>query len=135
MINEVLKKVAEEEHDHLLWLANDSLANLPTIEGGGTTTELPIPSSWRSPFSGKTVEAAFEYLASIPLAYSGIRGYIAVLDKCLYEQSGWLVLYKIDECGEIISVPCTVGVAMVQIGLCDRDVWSLALANSLERLV
>jgi hypothetical protein len=78
-------------------------------------TIAPIDESWQSPFGGKSVEDAFEYLATVSLELSLNRTYIMVLNKALYEQEDWLVIYCIDEDGEITSIPCDTQMCMVHI--------------------
>ncbi|GAB7353008.1 hypothetical protein MBLNU459_g3567t1 [Dothideomycetes sp. NU459] len=132
MIDEVLKKNEEEVQDYQLWLADESLEGLLADSFDERATEPPIPSTWRSPLIGKTIEAAFEFMATIPLNRSLIREYIAVLDKHLYEKKGWVVLHRIDEMGEINSIPCEAGLAMLQMGstgYSSPDGWPSALKN------
>lgn len=131
MVNEVLDKVAEEQGDNLLWLAEDKFENLP--KENCTTTKPPIPSTWRSPFIGKTIEDAFEYLSTIPLDKSLGRDYIAVLNKRLYERKGWLVLYKIDTDGEITSIPCAAELSLTQMASYAQDNWPVHLKDWREK--
>lgn len=127
MINEVLEKSADETGDHLLWLADDTFEQLPNDKG--TIINAPVPSTWRSPFIDKSIEEAFEFFSTIPLDKDLIREYIAVLNKRLYEEKGWVVLYKIDDNGEITCIPCRAEMSLLQMGSYSQDEWPIHLKD------
>lgn len=124
MIDEVLERNVEKlDGDHLLRLAVESLEKLPSAEEGRSTTEPPIPSTWRSPSIGQTIEAALEYLATNPSDSSVMTAYIAMLIGRLYEKKRWLVLCKFDNKGEITFVPLPAAMALAQMALYSQDKW------------
>ncbi|KAH0037938.1 hypothetical protein KCU78_g1578, partial [Aureobasidium melanogenum] len=102
MINGLLEQVNKESQIYNIWLAETAIPDGLTEEDGEATVP-PIDGNWQSAFVGDTVEQAFEFLTKIPLEKSLNRTYIIVLDKNLYEQKNWVVLYRIDEEGEITS--------------------------------
>lgn len=67
MINEVLQKNADETYQcYFLWMA-DKYQNLPAITDRRTmATRPPIDSEWASPFLGKTLEEAAEFVKNGP---------------------------------------------------------------------
>ncbi|KAG9614766.1 hypothetical protein KCU86_g258, partial [Aureobasidium melanogenum] len=96
MINGLLEQVNKESQIYNIWLAETAIPDGLTEEDGEATVP-PIDGNWQSAFVGDTVEQAFEFLTKIPLEKSLNRTYIIVLDKNLYEQKNWVVLYRIDE--------------------------------------
>jgi hypothetical protein len=114
MINEVLVKTIKDTGADDVWLA-DTIESLIVADEDRDGTKAPINELWQSPFSGKSVEEAFKYLATVSLELSLNRTYIMVLNKALYEQKDWLVIYRIDEDGEITSIPCDTQMCMVHI--------------------
>ncbi|KAF2170362.1 hypothetical protein M409DRAFT_19182 [Zasmidium cellare ATCC 36951] len=67
IIDEVLTKNADALHQcFFLWLA-DSYQNLPAITEERTmATKPPIDPGWTSPFLGKTLEEAAEFVKNAP---------------------------------------------------------------------
>jgi hypothetical protein len=120
MINDVLIQVNERTKAYNVWLA-DSVVSL--TEEDQVATEVPIDESWQSPFAGYSVEEAFKYLATVSVENSLNRTYIIVLNKALYEQKNWVVIYRIDENGEITSIPCVAQMAMVHIDSYSWHIW------------
>jgi hypothetical protein len=120
MINDFLEKVNEQIEVYDLWPA-DSIESFP--EEGDLATEPPVDESWQSPFAGHSVEEAFKYLATVDLEKSLNRTYIVVLHKALYEQKDWVMIYRIDENGEITSIPCVAQMAMIHIDSYSWHIW------------
>lgn len=114
MIDNLLEQVNAKLRIDNVWLADTTIPDGLTEEDGEATIP-PIDASWQSSFVGKSVEEAFEFLATIPLDKSLNRTYIIVLDRKLYEQKKWGLLYRIDEEGEITCVPCAAHMCMVYI--------------------
>lgn len=104
MINDYLRRVIEHSNIYNLWLADLNPQNL--TEDDEDATIPPIDPTWQSPFVGNTIEDAFGFLATIPLNMALTREYLVVLDKAIYEQKDWIVIYRIDDQGEITSIPC-----------------------------
>lgn len=128
-VNGAIRKIADEEGDDLCWLANDTLQDVPDE---GEDRDLPkssCSSDWRSPFAGKTVQDAFEFLSSIPLTKKLMRGYILVLDKHLYNEKDWLVVYHIDVNGDITSIPCETSISLAAASQSYEHKWNLALED------
>jgi hypothetical protein len=122
MINGFLEQVNKESQVHNIWLADSSIPDGLTDEDGEATVP-PIDAKWQSAFFGNTVEQAFEFLATVPIQKSLNRTYIIVLDGALYEQKNWVVLHRIDEEGEITSVPCAAHMCMVYLDSYTWDRW------------
>lgn len=98
-------------HIHNIWAADtNSLEDL--TEEDEEATVPPIEESWQSPFAGQSVKNAFEPLALVPLDKSLNRTFIIVLNQALYEQKKWVVIYRIDEGGEITSILCVAHMCM-----------------------
>lgn len=127
MINEVLEKNEKESDVYHLWLA-DTSGSYPR-EHDDDATIPPITSSWQSSFAGKTVEQAFEFLATIPLDISIDRRTLVVLHKHLYESKDWVVVYEIDEQGEITSIPCATEYTVMYLDSYQWLDWDVNLAQ------
>lgn len=119
MINEVLEQVHKKCHIHNIWLAETILPEGLTDEDDEATVP-PIDESWQSPFVGQPVEEAFKFLSMTSIEKSLNRTFIVVWNKALYERQKWVVIYRIDENGEITSVPCAAHMCMVFI---DSNTW------------
>lgn len=111
MINEVLEQVYKKCHIHNIWLAHlDSLGDL--TEEDEEATVPPIEESWQSSFVGQSFEDAFKCLATTPLEKSLNREFIIVWNQALYERRNWVVICRLDENGEITSIPCVAHMCM-----------------------
>lgn len=122
MINDVLEQVYQKCHIHNIWIADtDHLEGL--TEENEEATVPPIHRSWQSPFIGQSVEKAFEFLATVPLEKSLNRTYIVVWNQALYEQERWVVICRIDEEGEITSIPCAAYMCMTFIDSGTEHLW------------
>ena len=80
-----------------IWLA-DAYENLPDVrpthrlEG----TSCPIDSSWRSPFAGKSIEDAANFVRNAPKPPKPLnKTWFAVMQKDRFEKSGELLVCKI----------------------------------------
>ncbi|KAG9949376.1 hypothetical protein KCU85_g4316, partial [Aureobasidium melanogenum] len=113
MINDYLQRVIKHSNVYNLWLADMDPQNLTEDDEDATIPQVNL--TWQSPFVGKTSEEAFEYLATIPLKMALNREYLVVLDKALYKQKDWVIIYRIDEEGEITCIPCTAHMTLVYI--------------------
>ena len=111
MINKLLEQVYEKCHIHKIWLADTNFLGDLTEEDEEATVP-PIDESWQPPFVGQSVEKAFHFLSTLPLDKSLNRTFIIVWDQSLYEQKRWAVIYRIDENGEITSIPCAAQMCM-----------------------
>jgi hypothetical protein len=94
MIDDVLEGTARKIYYY--WLADD-YSTLPQKredeELAGTVP--PLPHTWRSPFLGSTVEAAFEYVKNAPSKLLN-RKHIVVLDRKLFEERRLLRVYRME---------------------------------------
>jgi hypothetical protein len=97
LIEDVLEGSAREMSEvYYYWLAHD-YSTLPQeredeeIEG----TVPPLPRTWRSPFLGSTVEAAFEFVKNAPGKLLN-RRHIVVLDRKLFEERRMLRVYRME---------------------------------------
>jgi hypothetical protein len=122
MIDEVLELVYRELEVHEIWLADTELPEGLTEEDGEATVP-PINQTWHSPFAGQPIEEAFRFLALVPLEKSLNRTSLIVLDRALYDREKWIVLYRIDERGEITSAPCTAHMCMVYVDSYNWHMW------------
>jgi hypothetical protein len=121
MINEVLEQVHKRCHIHDIWLADTVIPEGLTDEDDEATVP-PIDESWQSPFVGQPVDRAFEFLATMSPEKSLNRTFIIVWNKALYERKNWVVIYRIDENGEITCIPCAAHMCMVFV---DSYTWHL----------
>lgn len=96
MIEDIVEGTAREMSDcYHYWLADD-YSTLPQEQEDETEIEgtvPPLPRTWRSPFLGSTVEAAFEYIKNAPGQLLN-RKHIVVLDKMLFEERRMLRVYR-----------------------------------------
>jgi hypothetical protein len=122
MVNEVLELVYKEIEFHEIWVADTILPEGLTDEDDEATIP-PVDQTWHSPFVGQPIEEAFRCLASIPLDKSLNRTFLIVLDKALYDREKWVVLYRIDERGEITSAPCAADMVMVYVDSYNWHLW------------
>ena len=81
---------------------------------------------------GKPIEDAFSFLETILLDVSVDRTTVVVLDKQLYEDKNWVVLYQISEEGDIISIPCAAHYAMKHLDSYQWLDWDTQLEDWLE---
>jgi hypothetical protein len=105
VINDYLNKVIQHSNVYNLWVAGTTQEGLTDEDDDATIP--PMDPTWLSPFVEKSVEHAFAYLATLPLNLSVNREYLVVLNKMLYQQKGWIIIYRIDEKGVITCIPCT----------------------------
>jgi hypothetical protein len=97
VIEDILEETAREMSDvYYYWLADD-YSTLPQKredeELAGTVP--PLTQTWRSPFLGSTVEAAFEYVKNAPGKLLN-RKHIVFLDKKLFEDRRMLRVYRME---------------------------------------
>lgn len=92
-------------------------------EDDGEATVPPVDESWQSPFVGQSVDEAFRFLATVSPEKSLNRTFIVVLNKALFDQKKWLILYRINERGEITSAPCAAHMTMVYINSYNWHIW------------
>lgn len=97
MIENVLEGIAKAMSDcYHYWLADD-YSTLPQEQEDGEIegTVPPLPCTWRSPFLGSTVEAAFEYVKNAPGKLLN-RKHIVVLNRKLFEERRMLRVYRME---------------------------------------
>ena len=97
MIDDVLEGTAKEMSDcYHYWLAAD-YSTLPQEQDGEEIegTVPPLPCTWRSPFLGSTVEAAFEYVKNASGKLLN-RKHIVVLDRKLFEERRMLRVHRME---------------------------------------
>jgi hypothetical protein len=97
MIEDILEGNAKEMSDgYYFWLADD-YSTLPREQEDGEIdgTVPPLPRTWRSPFLGSTVEAAFGYVKNAPGKLLN-RKHIVVLDRKLFEDRRMLRVYRME---------------------------------------
>lgn len=94
MINQFLTQAAEPDDRLQFWLA-DTYETLPeqAIDEG---TEPPIDNAWRSPFVGKSVEEAAEFVKNAPGGKGLDKSFFAVLEEGFYRDNGWVTVCRID---------------------------------------
>lgn len=131
MNDETLKSNAKTIEGYCFWLAEETFGVF-SDENSDDLTILPISASRLSPFVGKTFEDAFKFLATVPLDKRLGRQFIAVLDNRLYRERDWLVIYRIDEQGEITSIPCKAELTCMQLQSSANHNW-LTLINDWQR--
>lgn len=105
MINGYLEQVSKHSNVYNLWVAGTSQEGLTDDDEDATIP--PVDPTWHSPFVGLSAEDAFACVATLPLYLSVNREYLVVLDRTLYLQKEWIVIYRIDEEGLITCIPCT----------------------------
>ncbi|KAG9692016.1 hypothetical protein KCU95_g7616, partial [Aureobasidium melanogenum] len=113
IIDEVIVNNRKHTGGYFFWLAEENFEALLPDD----TDELikpTIPADWVSRFAGKTVEDAFRFIATLHLEARLDRQFIAVLDIRLYKEKDWLVIYRVDEQGEITSIPCKAELTCMQ---------------------
>ncbi|SMY28472.1 unnamed protein product [Zymoseptoria tritici ST99CH_1A5] len=132
-IEDVLQRNYTDAGHAGFWLADDyhNLADYPDvglderIEHG---THLPLDETWRSPFVGKTIEDAAEYLRGVPKPRKPLcKTWFAVLDAKLYREEDQVLICKIREDGRVESMPCVAAFVTVHFDGYDRGYWDLEL--------
>ncbi|KXS95496.1 hypothetical protein AC578_8802 [Pseudocercospora eumusae] len=120
MVEEVIAK-NEDDEDYYLWLA-DSYDKLPEIDEEQRTvgTVPPVDASWQSPFIGKTIQEAAEFVQNAPKPLCKV--FFAVLEKGRYEKDNKVTICKIVH-GEVQAIPCTTEDVTNHLLGHDRDTW------------
>jgi hypothetical protein len=127
----------EDYGNERLWLADD-YNNLPDFYHRvpeqpitpNPHTKLPLDPNWRSPFRGKTVEDAAEFLRSVPKPRKPLcKTYFAVLDMTLYWEQGYVLVCKILEGGQVQSIACAASCVGIFFGGFDRITWDESLTD------
>ncbi|KAH0377374.1 hypothetical protein KCU92_g9260, partial [Aureobasidium melanogenum] len=131
IIDEVIMKNREYTGGYFFWLAEDTFDSLPS-DDTDSLVKSTVPSDWVSPFISKTVEDAFRFIATIPLDTSLDRQFIAVLDSRLYREKDWLVIYRIDEQGEITSIPYKAELTNMQLHSYQNHNWPIFMDDWLR---
>ena len=117
-----------------LWLADDynNLPDyhpyLPSPEG----TRRPLNPNWQSPFRGKTVAEAADFLRSVPKPPKPLcKTYFAVYNKALYREQDHIVVCRILEDGQVQSIPCRAACLSRYFALHDPDLdaWEQCLTS------
>ena len=122
MIDEVLRRPYDDvEHDYL-WLADsyDNLVELP--EGCDVRRHRPqVDAQWRSPFVGRTIREAAEFVRNAPKPPKALnKVHFVILEKAQYEDNGWLTVCKVvDE--EVQSLACVAESVSSFLSGYDRD--------------
>jgi hypothetical protein len=96
-MNQVLDDNTEEADEPYLWLA-DTYASLPDYRPNYRTfgTRTPINKDWKSPFVGKTIADAANFVRNAPKPPKPLcKRFFAVLQQDRFEQSGELLICKI----------------------------------------
>lgn len=96
-INKILDDNIEQAEHPALWLA-DSYSTLPDYLPNHKIygTEDPIDDNWRSPFAGKSIEDAANFVRNAPKPPKPLcKQFFAVLQKDRFEQNGTILICKI----------------------------------------
>jgi hypothetical protein len=98
-INKLFADTLKESYDTFIWLADtyESLPDYkPTDRQSGTASLYPIDASWKSPFIGKSLEYAANFIRNTPKPPKPLcKTFFAVMQKELYEKSGKVLVCKI----------------------------------------
>ena len=126
MIEEVLEEAAEESLGvYEFWLADcyDNLSPEDHYTAYGSGTVPPIDLEWRSPFLGKTLEDASEFVRGAPR--NGVLNleHLVVLNKSLYSEKGWLTAYKFCRGGVPVPLPLIAKYATCMLSVYHYDMW------------
>lgn len=112
----------------------DAYDDLPDYTGGGLCGHIGIDSNWRSPFIGKTIEEAAEFIANAPMPSKALnRNFFAVFDKAQYDATGQVIICKTPNPAvgreEVQKIPCYAGkVALFFVGF-EEDSWRFVWAE------
>lgn len=109
-INKLLHDNEEHSYAPRLLLA-DTYDNIPDYDGDGLKGTAPsVDASWRSPFVGKTVQDAVDWMRSIPKPPKPInKTFCAAVKKDLYEERGKALICKWVEDAEPQTITYSAG--------------------------
>ena len=110
-----------------IWLAdNEDYESLPDFDGPVFIegTKPTVEAAWQSPFIGKSLAEAVEWVRGIPKPPKPVcKVFFVVLQKDRFEQSGEVLICKIKDKSEPQTLPCDANHIAAFRAAYQRDNW------------